>query len=447
MITKLALAMSLIALFWLFARDRNLRPMTSWALWIPLLWLMIIGSRAVTYWLGTEIAVDMPDSYLEGNPLDRNIFLALMLAGAVVLLRRHINWGKVFESNRWLFIFFLYCGASIIWSDYPFVSFKRWAKDLGNVIMVLIILTEYDPLQAIKAIFARYSYFAIIISVLLITCFPDSGVLFDRWTQEPMYIGVSTHKNHLGIALTVCGLFLIWNLLEARAVNGMKVDKVDVLVRFILLAMLVWLLKMAGSATALVCLTLGAGILIFMRFPLGQRQVRHLGVYSFAAFITLLSLYSFPSIMKGFVKFLGRDMTFTGRTEIWSGLLRERIDPFFGTGYMSFWLGSAVERYDNITQAHNGYLETYLNGGLIGLCLLAAMIVFTGSKLKKELLQGSSLGILLFCFLSIAVFYNLTEAMFNKLSLVWFVLLIAALNYPPGKAAGRLPPQESCQSR
>jgi len=122
---------------------------------------------------------------------------------------------------------------------------------------------------------------------------------------------------------------------------------------------------------------------------------------------------------------------------------RERVDPLFGTGYNSFWLGSAVERYDNITQAHNGYLETYLNGGIIGLCLLTAMIVFTGSKLKKELLQGSSLGLLLFCFLFIAVFYNLTEAMFNRLSLVWFVLLIAALNYPSRKTAGDMAPQQS----
>jgi hypothetical protein len=59
-----------------------------------------------------------------------------------------------------------------------------------------------------------------------------------------------------------------------------------------------------------------------------------------------------------------------------------------------------------------------------------ALIVSTGSKLKKELLLGSSYGTLCFSFLVAAVFYNWTEAVFSGLSLVWITLLIAVLNYP-----------------
>src|SRR5436190_23821909 len=90
-------------------------------------------------------------------------------------------------------------------------------------------------------------------------------------------------------------------------------------------------------------------------------------------------------------------------------------------------------------QANNGYLETYLNGGLVGLSLLAAMIVSGGSKLKKELLLGASYPIVRFAFLVSAVVYNWTEAAFNGLSLVWVVLLISALNYPP--SPGLMPVQ------
>jgi hypothetical protein len=55
------------------------------------------------------------------------------------------------------------------------------------------------------------------------------------------------------------------------------------------------------------------------------------------------------------------------------------------------------------------------------------MIISTGSKLKKELLLGSSFGILCFSFLVVVVFYSWTEALFNQLSIVWLIMLMAAL--------------------
>jgi hypothetical protein len=72
----------------------------------------------------------------------------------------------------------------------------------------------------------------------------------------------------------------------------------------------------------------------------------------------------------------------------------------------------------------------YLNGGLVGVFLLMTMIVSGGSKLKKELLLGSSYGVLRFSFFVVALFYNWTEASFYGLSLIWVILLIALLNYP-----------------
>jgi len=48
------------------------------------------------------------------------------------------------EKNAPLVVFFLYCAASVFWSDFPIVAFKRWTKVLGNVVMVLVVLTEAD---------------------------------------------------------------------------------------------------------------------------------------------------------------------------------------------------------------------------------------------------------------------------------------------------------------
>ena len=435
---QLALFICLLFILWLFVKDRKQRPMTSGALWIPLLWIMIIGSRPVSYWFGAEIQVETPDGYLEGSPLDRNVFLLLIITGLLVLFRRRINWGKFFASNRWLFAFFLYCGISILWSPYPFVGFKRWAKDLGNVVMILIILTETDPAKALKAVFARFTYFAIPLSTVLIKYFEEIGRYYNQWTWEPSYCGITTNKNELGGVLIICGLFLIWDLIEMRTACIIKTKKTDMLGRIVLMLMLAWLLKEVESSTALVCLLLGTGILLFMRLLLAKRHVRHLGTYSLALSLLIFLLYSAPGISEAFFGMVGRDSTLTGRTDLWADLLKEPINPLIGTGYKSFWLGPFAEhmweKYSfHPVQAHNGYLETYLNLGLVGVCLLMAIIISTGIKLKKELLLGSSYGMLRFSFLVVAVFYNWTEAMFNALNLVWIILLIAAFSYqlPP----------------
>jgi exopolysaccharide production protein ExoQ len=409
--------------------------MPSRASWIPLLWVLIVGTRSVSLWFGGALQMQTPEDYLEGSPLDRNVYLLLIAAGLVVLWRRKVNWGTIFASNRWVFAFVLYCGISVMWSDYPFASFKRWIKDLGNVVMVLLLFTEEEPAQATKAVFMRYAYLAIPLSVVLIRYFPDLGRYYDRWTYEPIYCGIATEKNALGCLTFIGGLFLIWDAVYQRPVNRERNPVVDVGSRVVLLVMALWLLHKANSSTAIVCLMLGTGILLYMRIPRAKRQVRHLGTWCVSGGLLLLVLFSVPGAGQALLGMLGEDTTLTGRTDLWAELLREPINPVLGTGYQSFWGGPMAKHYwdkyyFHPTSAHNGYLETYLDGGWVGVVLLVVVLFSTAGKLKKELLLGSNFGFLRFSFLVVAIFYNWTEAAFNRLGPVWVVLLIAALQYP-----------------
>lgn len=427
-----ALILSVLFTFWLFARDRKLRPMTSVGLWIPLFWILIVGSRSVTAWYIRDIDPDMKSvTFLEGTPTDRNIFLVLILSGVVVLWRRRLDWGKIVSSNRCLFAFLLYCGISVLWSDYPFVSLKAWVKDLGNIVMIMIILTETDHVLAIKAVFARYIYFAVPLSVVLIMYFPDLGSYYQVTAGEYAYCGVTTHKNQLGQLLFISGMFLVGDLIGKQRGGSLKTEKVDLLVRAVLLVMVIWLIKMAHSSTSIGCLALGTVIIFAMQFPAIKRQAKHLGTYSLVIVMLFLFISSFSAVTHLLVEMLGRDMTLTGRTEIWASLLRESVNHILGKGFHSFWLAPGVmEYYGYINQAHNGYLETYLNGGFVGVFLLITVIVSAGIKAKKELLDDCNLGILFFSFLIVAVIANLTEAMFSRLTLLWFIFLLVSVNYP-----------------
>jgi len=182
---QLALLCCILFIVWLFVRDRKLRPMTSAALWVSLAWILIVGSRPVSYWFSGSENLESPDGYLEGSSMDRNVFLLLLAAGLILLLRRKIDWAGFFSANRWFCAFFLYFLVSVVWSDYPFVGMKRWIKDAGNVVILLIILTEKDPVRAVRAVFHRFAYVVVPLSVVFIKYFGDIGRYYNPWTWEP----------------------------------------------------------------------------------------------------------------------------------------------------------------------------------------------------------------------------------------------------------------------
>ena len=141
------LALAFIA--FLFRRDIRQRPDVSGALWLPLIWLLIGCSRALSQWLNIfGLPVSGAVSVEDGSPLDAWFFFCLIAAGSCVLVKRQVRVSEVIQNNGWLIIFLLYCFISIAWSDFPLVAFKRWIKILGHPIMALIILTEPNPDEA-----------------------------------------------------------------------------------------------------------------------------------------------------------------------------------------------------------------------------------------------------------------------------------------------------------
>jgi O-antigen ligase len=431
-------------ILWLLARERAGRRGVSSGLWLPVLWLLVIGSRPVSQWAEGGLEMETPDQYLKGSPFDMVIFLLLILGGILVLLQRRIHWRRLASNNTWLLLFFFYWLVSVVWSDFPFVGFKRWIKDLGNLVMVLIVLTETDPVQAARAAFLRCAYVLIPLSVLFIKYYPHYGRYYNPNTWTPVYCGVTTEKNALGCLVLVCGLFLIWEMFGMRFRGSGRVEKVEMFSKSLLFGMCCWLLSKADSSTALVCLIFGAGIVFVLRFPFALRHVRHLGRYTLTVSLVLLFVYAVPGVLSGILKILGEDLTLTGRTDLWKDVLSEPINPLLGTGYQTFWLGQRADLlwekyYFHPNQAHNGYIETYLNGGLIGVAFLLALLVSAGGRIKRELLARLDFARVRFAALVIGVLYNWTEAVFNRLNLVWFIILLAAVTYPRAKKAKAAP--------
>ena len=369
----------------------------------------------------------------EGNPLDAFVYFVLIAVGFCILNKRQVSLSEVFRNNGWLMAFLLYCLIAILWSDFPFVAFKRWIKILGHPVMVLILFTEPDPEEALTRLMKRSAYVLVPISILFIKYYEGLGRGFDAWTGAAMSNGINTSKNELGWMCMILGFFFFWHFLKALKAEKSKARRNDLLLTGGFLYMIWWLLFRADSSTSLISLLVGMVIVAL----LGLRSVnkRLISLYLLLAVVTLVVGEVTVGISGHLVDLTGHSTTLAGRRELWGELLALHTNPIFGVGFESFWLGErlktlAAQHWWQPTEAHNGYLETYLNLGLIGLFILIGCIISTYRKARLDLLRNFQFGRFRLGFLAAVVVLNWTEATFKGLSAVWFVFYIIAMDYP-----------------
>ena len=458
---------------WLFFNETRRREGVSWSLWAVVLWVTMLGSRSISTWFDYSGDATIAQRYDEGSLLERTVYFSLIVYLLVVLMHRGVRWREVMVSNVWLLLFFFYWGLSVLWADAPFISVKRWVKDAGNVVMVLVVLTEARPLEAMKAVFVRAACLLLPLSVLFIRFFPDLGRTYHVWTGEMMYTGITTHKNSLGALALVSLMFLVWDYCSRPPHSKTSPSALRLMWDFLspahqlmtvqatapagrargtwflrlgelsLITMALWLLVKSASATAIGCFSIGLLLFAGLSWRALRIHVRWIQCLVAIAALTVWASGKTQVLMNYLVvDVFGRDPTLTTRTDVWPLLIAKVEHPFFGAGFNGFWTGERLaETYAQlqIIQAHNGYLETYLNGGWIALGLLFMVLLSALRHANRRLTYGGELAPLAFAFIAVIAANNLTEASFNKTSPLWFAFLMVVVRYPGHSTESRAP--------
>jgi O-antigen ligase len=415
-------------ILWLFYCNAKEHPGVSAGLWVPTIWVAISASKPLVAWIygnssnGGNGGIDL--NAADGSAIDRNVLLALIFSGLVILKRRRFAWGTFFAENGWLLVFYLFMLLSVLWSDYPFVALKRWIRNVGSIIMILDILTEQDPVQAIRQVFVRCAYILIPLSLLVMKYFLDIGVYYNPWTYTPSFCGITTDKNGLGRLAWVSGLFLVWSL-DNPALSGWYKKIRSRWWEAIVLGLCMMVLVQSNSATSLVCFTAVVSVYFVARMRWLRRRPS-LMISGALVFILMSFLFlGIPDLRKAVTESLGRKPDLTERTDVWAGAMALKTNPLVGVGFASFWLTRGAQEMGQrmqLGEAHNGYLENYLNTGLIGCALLLVVLLCAGRNTLRHIAADSPTGYLYAALFLGGILYNYTESALNDTSLVGFLI-------------------------
>ena len=440
----IALPLTLIFIAWLIVRDCRRRPSVSTAVWLPTILLIVLGSRPVSMWVsGQRAYVTEMGNEAAGNLVDQLFYLFTVVGCFSVASFRGMKWNKIIATNTAIMLFYLYFAFSICWSGDPSGSLKRLAKDFGLLFAMGVIFSEKDPLLALRAVYVRCASVLFPLSVVFIKYFPNYGRNYAK-SGEFEITGVATQKNSLGEIVLVFTLFLIWDYLEThppgRRLGWRRIPWESV----ILILMGGWSLDLSRSKTATVCTMIG--VFLVARSGLFVSKTINRAIFAGAMSLPFLLFFSqqFHSVIAPLVEAMGRDMTFTGRTNIWAQITLSTVNPIIGAGYWSFWGGPGGDAIMQamttiIPNAHNGYLDIYIDGGFLGLSVLFLMLVVSGLRIIKRFKISRNANLFIrvrFAILVVAIIYNLSETAFARLGPLWFTTLLVMVDFPMKAVVG-----------
>lgn len=430
----LALAACVLLVTVLLAVEHKGASAVSRAVWLPTCWMLIAGSRPVGRWLSIG-SQGVLQEVGEGSAWDRTLLGAMIVVALTVCVKRRLAWYRFLRENTWVVVLFAYMGVSILWSDFPLVSLKRWVRSAGPVVMAAMVLTEGRPIEAVGSILRRCAYVLIPTSVVLIKYFPHAGRAYGRWTGGEMWTGVATQKNGLGQLCAVSAVFLVWSLISGRGGTADAADRWRTWADGAVLAVAAYLLIGPGgggfSATSVAVAVAGILICVTLRLIPGLARAvtanaRLLVLALVIAYLCLGSVFSATT-----AELLGRRADLTGRAvDIWPKVLDVAArHPILGTGYGGVWgLGDELSVSLQVEEAHNGYLDAYLQLGLVGAALLGAFLVSIAGKVRSEAARDIDWASVVLSLLILTMIYNLTESAFFDAYLGGVMIIVAAVS-------------------
>ena len=306
------------------------------------------------------------------SPLARLLWYPGYAAIFAMLLRSLPQVIRLAAFNPLLIICVVICGVSFLWSVDPAVTLRRSIAVLLTTTFGLVLAARYDwngLVQRLGIVFGATAVLSLLIGIFL----PEYGIMQE--IHQGAWRGAWVEKNYMGG-------FMAKGVIVMLCAFAMRPDRAWIWLP--LCALCLFLVLLSTSKTALLIALIGIGGFIALRLYRRYTFIRPILILSMLLVIaTIVGMLTFaPDFTFGLI---GKERTLTGRTDIWSGLIASiQTRPWLGHGYGVYWLDPLGSSYYvrlqlewGIPSAHNGWLETWLSTGALGVGTFALLFIGT----------------------------------------------------------------------
>ena len=347
-----------------------------------------------------------------------HIALAFCLAPTVGSPQRLRRMGRLLVGEGTVLLLFAYITWSLAWTSSVDMSLAGLVMSALCMAFLLALVVAVDgDLREIFRLLLQVLAAVLVASLL-------AGVM-GYGNVSRTFAGVTLHRNQLGFLL---GLLILLGLFFMRAAA------VRSSLRWLPLlgaASGAGLLLYADSKSTIIAIAVTA-LLWFI--ATAKRWRLYAALPALAAVIFVVTLPS-PR-MDNFAVRMGRDPTFTSRTEIWADsvkLIEEQ--PFTGFGYNAVWSAfeNRLAQYRNApgpkyAHAHNAWMDWTLQLGIGGLLVY---VLFLGTLLARAIRRarqpgGFSTGVQAACLLVYVQIYDLANVSTVPITRFGFFMLASA---------------------
>jgi len=325
----------------------------------------------------------VPEPTAEGSPLLRSLFYPVYALTFLLMLLRPWSTANALGRCLLLLIPVGLALASIGWSIDPDATLRKAVALLMTTLFAIYVASRFDWVEFIE-LFAALFLILALLSIFSALFLPDIGIMSE--VHPGAWSGIYWEKNQFGMNmakgahLAACAMIF---QPKRRWFWGAA---------FILIFILVLLSTSMTSLVALLLAVIGMlGIYLIRLGPQVAFPLLYISIVLGVGMFLAVELY--PEFM---FSLIGREPTLTGRTDIWVALFDQiRHRPWLGHGYAVFWLDDTGPAYWvrqqaqwMVPTAHNGWLETWLSIGLVGVISFALAYVTALFLAVRGLLRG-----------------------------------------------------------
>ncbi len=316
--------------------------------------------------------------------------------------------------------------VSTFWSQSPLSTLSYSVFTILLTAFGAYISIRFSP-QRILQMLIFIGAITIILCFFTVAFFPTAGI--EHLDNKRAWEGIFSHKNHCAIVMT----YLLMPIISMRH-HSLSVMRTIFNAVYILSTLV--LVFMTQSRTGWILLIFSFCFVSTVRIVgLFRAKERYLFIL-IAPTVLLIASYVGISNAGQIALLFGKDVTLTGRTQIWSAILHSLWNkPLLGAGYMAFWLGLKGDSANlllsvgtgALNNAENAVFQIWLELGAVGVAFLL-IVIFLSCKNAAICLRQKPSDFVYWCvmiiFLTVMSLVNGDKFMYPH-TIEWLLYVIA----------------------